>query len=364
MVYYAVTTPFVLIGEAWGEQEARFASPFLGPAGQELSRMLSQAGFGNELLPYNFTSAARMMYYWDKCKFPLLNVFDARPEGNNVELFFAPADDPAADRRFPVRRFGTSNYYVCKSMSHHVSALHAKLADLKPNVIIALGNTALWALGLPATIGKLRGNIVESKHGKVIPTYHPANILRNWANRTISVLDLNKARRESAYPDIRVPSRIIWPEPTIEDLYTWWDQHGKTCSLLAFDIETVRKTQVAEIGIASSPHMALHIPFVYRDDGQYISYWPDLETEAAAWDFVRMVCESPVPKIGQNVVQYDAYFMAKALGIPVLNIQHDTMTLAHAWQPELQKSLGFLGSLFLTEREWKSIRINTDKGDD
>jgi hypothetical protein len=55
--------------------------------------------------------------------------------------------------------------------------------------------------------------------------------------------------------------------------------------------------------------------------------------------------------------------MAKTLGIPLLNITNDTMTMAHCWQPELEKSLGFLGSIFLTEREWKSIRTHTDKED-
>lgn len=76
-----------------------------------------------------------------------------------------------------------------------------------------------------------------------------------------------------------------------------------------------------------------------------------------------MVCRSNIPKIGQNVLQYDSYFMAKALGIPILNITEDTMTMAHCWQPELEKNLGFLGSLFLEERAWKHIRSHSDKED-
>lgn len=355
----------VFVGEAWGENEARFQFPFIGPAGQELSRMLAQAGYGNEALPYNFTSSTRMMAYWERTGFKFLNVFNDRPQGNNVELFYARLSDKVpVDRKLPRRSFGTSNYYIREEHAYHVYELHEQLASLKPNVIVALGNTALWALRLPATISKLRGTVIESKWGKVIPTYHPAAILRNWSNRTIAVLDLYKALRESKRAGVQTLERIIWTEPTLDDLYGWWDEYGSKTNLLAIDIETVKKTQVAEIGIASSPTMALHIPFVYKENNQYVSWWPDTATETKAWDFVDMVCRSSVPKIGQNVLQYDAYFMAKALGIPILNIIEDTMTMAHCWQPELEKSLGFLGSLFLTEKEWKSIRTHTDKGDD
>lgn len=358
-------TSIVFIGESWGEHEARFQVPFIGPAGQELSRMLAQAGYGNKALPYNFTSSTRMISYWDQVDVTLLNVFNEQPPANNIELFYAkPQDKLPINRKLPRRRFGTSNHYVRDEYSHYISTLHEQLSVLKPNVIVALGNTALWALNLPPSISKLRGSVVLSNWGKVIPTYHPAMVLRQWSNRTIAVLDLHKALRESKSPSLSAPERIIWTEPTIPDLYKWWDDYGSKAELLAIDIETLMKTQVAEVGIASSPTMALHIPFVYKENGQYISWWKTAEEEVAAWEFVEMMCRSSIPKIGQNVLQYDAYFMAKALGIPILNIAEDTMTLSHCWQPELEKSLGFLGSLFLTEREWKSIRTHTDKGDD
>jgi hypothetical protein len=50
--------------------------------------------------------------------------------------------------------------------------------------------------------------------------------------------------------------------------------------------------------------------------------------------------------------------------IGVKNVVHDTMTLAHAWQPELPKNLGFLGSIFLDEVSWKGIRRETNKQND
>lgn len=354
-------TKLVLIGESWGEQEAMVGAAFVGPAGQELSRILAHAGYGNELLPYAFTSSIRMINYWDRFPYRLLNVFNERPAENNIELFYAkPSDKVPLNKSFPSRRFGTSIHWLRNEYTHHLESLHTTLAVLRPNVIVALGNTALWALGLPPTISKLRGNILSCKWGKVIATYHPASVLRKWDQRVLAVLDLAKALRESATAGVRLMDREIWTEPSIEDLYRWWKEHGSRTRRLAVDIETVKQKQIAEIGFASDPTHALHIPFVYQEGGVWKSWWPDARTELEALDFVKMVCESDTPKIGQNLCQYDAYWLAKEWGIILRNISADTMTAAHAWQPELDKNLGFLGSLFCSEKDWKGIRSHSD----
>ena len=77
-----------------------------------------------------------------------------------------------------------------------------------------------------------------------------------------------------------------------------------------------------------------------------------------------MVLESDTPKIGQNVIQYDCYWVLKEMNIAPKNITHDTMQLAHCWALELEKSLGFLGSIFCDERSWKHIRTETNKQND
>lgn len=356
-------TPIVIIGEAWGEQEATLQSPFVGAAGQELARMLSAAGYGNELLPYSFNSPVRMLNYWRKFPYPLLNTFNARPPENNVEFFYTkPGND--ASKLFLQRKFDNSIYYVKAEYEHHITHLHEALKQLKPNVIIAFGNTALWALGLPTSISKLRGNIVGTPFGKVLPTFHPASVLRNWSQRVIAILDLHKALRESASPSITTLSREIWTKPTIEDLYKWWNLYGSRTNLLAFDIETVSNKQISEISFASDSTHALHIPFFWKENRRFTNWWPNVKTEVAAWKFVKMALESDVPKIGQNCVQYDCYWLLKEMKIGVKNVTHDTMQMAHAWQPELEKSLGFLGSIFLDERSWKGIRTETNKQND
>jgi len=358
-------TKMVIITDAWDEASARLRTPLVGSSGIELARMLYQVGFPCENLIHNFSSAYRMLRYWDNFPHQILSVFNERPVEDNIENFFAsPHDKLPIDKAFNAYRFNNTNTYLRSEYSHHIKTLHAALTALKPNLIVALGNTALWALGLTPSIGKLRGNIVQSHFGKVLPTYHPASIMRKWSNRTIMLFDLLKAKREREFAAVATMEREIWTEPTIDDLYQWWEQHGSKSDLIAVDIETLRNQQIAEVGFAADAQHALHIPFVYKDHGQFRSWWPNTVTEAKAWEFVKMVCESDTPKIGQNVVQYDAYWLLHDLGIQLRNVTHDTMTLAHAWQPELEKGLGFLGSLFLDELSWKSIRRDTTKQND
>lgn len=353
-------TPLVILGEAWGQQEATLQSPFVSPAGCELARMLHGAGYPCEFIPYTFNSPIRVMRYWDKFPFPLLNVFNECPLENNVEFFYTREPFPS----FPPRRFDNRIHYVKPEYEFHIKLLHETLYKLKPNIVIALGNTALWALGLPATISKLRGNVIESAFGKVLPCYHPASILRNWSQRIITILDLHKALRESESPIISTLPREIWTRPTIDDLWEWWGLYGSKAELLAFDIETVLNKQISEISFASDSTHALHVPLFYKENKQYVNWWQTPQEEVEAWKFIKMVLESDVPKIGQNCVQYDSYWLLKEMNIAVKNIQHDTMQLSHCWALELEKSLGFLGSIFLDERSWKGIRTETNKQND
>lgn len=353
-------TQVVFIGEAWDEHEAQIGSPFVGPAGQEFYRLLCNAGFPLEPLRKNHISSHSMSRIWARTGLPLLNVFNTHPESNNVELFYGGRDAPIDDSLHR-RRFGSSFKWVRSERAGDVRKLLDDLRNLRPNLIVPLGATATWALGMGDTIGKLRGFIHKHDLGKVLPTHHPSAVLRNWSNRVPTLFDLYKARRESAFPEIRLIEREIWTEPTIDDLWTWWEQHGQYSKLLALDIETLKSVQVSEVGFASDPHHALHIPFCWKEGKTYKSWWPDTKTEVEAWKFVKYVCSSPIPKIGQQGAGYDCYMLAKCMGIVVENYKHDTMQACHAWMPEMAKSLYNLGSIFLDEMSWKSIRKDSGK---
>jgi hypothetical protein len=68
---------------------------------------------------------------------------------------------------------------------------------------------------------------------------------------------------------------------------------------------------------------------------------------------------SPIPKTFQNGL-YDLQYIWSCWKCPTKNFEHDTMLLHHSLQPELPKSLGFMGSVYTDEISWKLLRALVD----
>jgi uncharacterized protein YodC (DUF2158 family) len=83
------------------------------------------------------------------------------------------------------------------------------------------------------------------------------------------------------------------------------------------------------------------------------SYWQYLE-ELRAWKVVRRVVSGPSKLLFQNGVYDSQYFLR--YGISVQGFTEDTLVLHHSLYPELQKGLGFQGSIYLDEPAWKLMR--------
>ena len=133
-----------------------------------------------------------------------------------------------------------------------------------PNLIITLGNTALWALSGSTGISKVRGTTYLSTFTvgdfKCLSTYNPAAIFKQYELRPTIIMDFVKAARESQFPEIRRPNCEIWIEPSLENIATFIDQYVRTCDLLSVDIET-SGTRVTCIGFAPRADLAIVIPF-------------------------------------------------------------------------------------------------------
>src|SRR5260370_8456017 len=100
--------------------------------------------------------------------------------------------------------------YLAADYLPELARLETTLLSLRPNLIVALGGTATWALLRDSRITKLRGAIAPAVHpfvGKVLPIYHPAHVLRPdaYKNRHVTIIDLFKAKRESEFSEIRRP---------------------------------------------------------------------------------------------------------------------------------------------------------------
>lgn len=328
----------VLVGEAWGREEATSGLPFQGNAGRILNGVLAQAGIVRE-----------------ECF--ITNVFNLQPKlSNDVKNLCGPRI--GAISGMPALAAGK---YIRAEFAPELKRLYSELEKEKPNLIVALGATASWALLRTSGIAKIRGAPAISPWGKVLPTYHPQDVGYDWSLRPILYSDLCKAKREAEFPELRRPRREVWIEPKINDLYQF-DAHIRISSLLSIDIETIGD-MVTCVGFAPSIDRALVVPF-FDPLKSGKNYWQSFQEERTAWDWVQRVCENDTPKLFQNGL-YDINFLRRTMGIRVRSAQHDSMLAHHALQPEMKKGLAFLGSIYTNEAAWKLQRRNaTGKRED
>lgn len=150
----AANADLVFCGEAPGHDEDLAGRPFVGRAGELLTRMI-EAGMG----------LRREEVF-------ILNTLKCRPPGNRT-----PGPDEIA---------------ACRPW------LEAQLAVIRPRVIVALGNPAVQSLlGPVGAITRVRGKVFEAFGARVVPTFHPAYLLRN-----------PDAKRE-AWEDLKLVLRLL-----------------------------------------------------------------------------------------------------------------------------------------------------------
>ena len=365
-------TPIFILAEARGESEARFNSTLIGASGIELLRMMGEAGLidfspvDRDLIHryYQSTDNKHVMAVWNnhpECH--RTNVFNIHPPGNDLRHFLGPKSTALGGYPNLVLPKGKSKLtpggnFIRAEFAPELERLGDELLEHNPNLVVCLGNVALWALTGKTGITKLRGTTLASvltvSDFKLLPTYHPAAVLRNYDLRPTVIADLMKAKRESTHAEIRRPQREIWIEPGLEDIQRFIELHIHRCSLLSVDIET-SGTRITCIGLAPTSGIAIVIPFddERAKDG---SYWPSGRDENGCWQLIRGVLEdASIPKLFQNGL-YDIAFLWRSMRIKVMGAEHDTMLLHHALQPESLKSLGYLGSIYSDEGSWKGMR--------
>lgn len=140
----------MFVGEAPGADEDIQARPFVGRAGQLLTKIIEAIGLKREEVLIG-------------------NVNRCRPPGNR-----APTIEEAS---------------TCKPF------LLREIAVVQPEVIVVLGNTAMKnLLDTREGITRLRGRFQDYKGIKVMPTFHPAYLLRDPSKKRETWEDLKKVR--------------------------------------------------------------------------------------------------------------------------------------------------------------------------
>jgi len=355
-------TDVVIVGESYGENEARIKEAFVGSSGIELLRMLHEGG----ILELTAEDQSYIYKFWVDRDPRLIdmvwrmhpeiyrtNVFNLRPAGNKIEDLCGPRATAISG----LPSFGKSKYFRIE-FEPEIDRLADELLRQDPNLIIACGNTACWALLGNTKISTIRGTTHISTHTvkgyKVLPVYHPAAVMRNWEYRPTTVADFIKAARESKFPEIRRPRCEIWIAPTLDDIRTFKNDYIDGCKLLSVDIETAGRA-VTCIGFAPSPSIGIVIPFV-RPSKNGRNYFTNPTSERAAWDIIREILNEPRTKKTFQNGMYDISFLWRAYGIKVMNAEEDTLLLHHALYPESEKSLGYLGSIYTDHGSWKKMR--------
>ena len=257
--------------------------------------------------------------------------------------------------KYPVNGFG----FLKTEYEGELERLQNELNACAPNIIIAMGSLALWALTGLDKIGTYRGTILKSDltgGTKVMPTFSPSAVIRNFDFRPIVLADIKKAVEESNTPEIKIKERELWIEPEIKDLEDFEQKYireNNEDQPLSFDIETGGGF-ITCIGFAPSDTVALVIPF--KDKRNVLqNYWTDVAHEQQAWAWIKRILENDkITKVAQNQT-YDVSWLEYKHNIKVAGTIHDTMHAQHALQPEQQKGLGFLGSIYTNEGAWKTM---------
>lgn len=304
-------SPVCVVGEAPGKDEDRQGLPFVGASGFLLDKMILEGGF--DVTDVWFT-----------------NPYKIRPPDNDLDR---------------LKEFGIADILF-------INQFFEELRFHRPTIIVTCGKTATRLL-CPQTIPKIRSKSDEDKEGfgswrgslltsaaldwphYIIPMYHPAFVLRNYAEREICVMILQRAFEEFIYWRQHqllnpLPTRRLLINPSFEDGCTYLRQCINSSDSISIDIELLRRRVPYTISFALSPWNSASLSLWNYDASQLVSMWRLIDVVLSAKQI-----------IGQNFTSFDAHWL-RALGFSV-NLQnvHDTLIRHHILWPGLRHKLEF-----------------------
>ena len=333
---------FAFVGEAPGREEEAQGRPFVGGAGRLLTSVLMSVGID------------RRECYID-------NVMHVRPSGNNFGEFYVDKS----------RKTSSAN------LVKRTQELLSKLRKVKPKITIPLGAEAFRAIvGEKRSIESWRGSVIDVPGiGLVLPTYHPAFVMRMYEHRGVMEMDLRKALRIVSSKEHFVPPRVrSYHSPTYEDAISWISEAEYNADVMAFDIETV-DYDVRCVAFSYKPWEAFCIPFVtkkvrtngtnstfipFASQDRHYNYWTETEEREILRRLASLFRTEHIRKIAQNY-PFDSTILQKTLGMDIKNLWMDTMLVHHACYCELSKSLDFLTSVYTDMPRYSDYDAFSDK---
>lgn len=289
--------PILMVGEQPGEDEAASGQCFTGGSGQWLRSLCRNAGID-----------------FDQVSLTNTVLCNTRQDGANI---------------YPL----SPDWHLTSRQDAELAIKHCTETYLWPNItrsgkerVFAIGAQALKQLTGRDGIHTWRGSplplLGRMDRPRVIPTIHPAALMRQAKLSSVVVKDLRK-------------SCILPPEnynlfPTLEELEAFKSRR------FAFDLEWDGGGNVTLCGLSDRFYTALVVPF----------HEPYL-------GILRRIFENATDIIGHNIIQADLPFIEN-LGWDVSRaVIHDTMLKQHLVQPDYPHSLAFVASVLTNKVFWK-----------
>ena len=310
----------MLVGRDPGDQEVRQGKPFVGPAGALLERCMGLAGLRRKDVS-------------------ITNVVGVQPPKNVFQL------------------------HSRSDVERGISELHRLIREQRPNLVVALGNEASYALtgDWPARGGTIyTASGIQERRGyfwwneeldtKILTTLHPSGILRGEGygnaavNQMLLTYDLERAREQGRTARLVRPKREVAVVSTPQQAATAMKAIRRS-RLSACDIEIFDVQRLSCVGFAPSTSKA----YVFTE---------------AQFDAAFALLADPRVKLCFHNGQFDTHFLLTRCGIETTGFSDDTIVAFHICWPALagkgerssrrtQKSLKFLASLYTLDRWWK-----------
>ncbi len=288
----------LLLGEAPGKDEDELGVPFVGGSGQLLTQFLVRAGINR-----------------NECY--ITNCVKYKPPGNKIDRLVE----------------------VGVNRLEEEQRTREEIEKINPNIIVPLGGVALQCIMGLTSITKYRGSVMEYKGMKVIPTLHPAYIMRVYRDSVLFLNDLVKIRRHSSDRTIQRPQNCYTLRPSFEEALTLLDEYSRLREV-GFDIETdFGANYIKCVGFAKSREEGFTIPIVEN----FSTTW-NKEEEVAIWKGIKSITgNEKILKVIQNQ-HFECSVLRPWVG-EIVNI-FDTMLAHHLILPETRKNLGNIISLY------------------
>lgn len=305
-----------IVGEAPGADEEAYGRPFIGASGRLLDSILSGAGI---LRAGCFVG----------------NVCKRRPPGNKIE------------------EWGYDHPFVLEGWEE----LKSELRQFNPHCILALGNTPLHFLYNRTGITSWRGSILGTDFGKVVPSIHPAAILREYKDWPLLRFDALRARSEAESPVLNLPQRTLELDLTADEICNRLD-NWPAGQLLSFDIEGGLDAFPC-CSVADAGNRGFIIAFGRHSPDDQGRLYVSLS---------RCLYRIDVPKVLQNSL-YDRFVLAYGYKMLIRNVVDDTMLKHWEIYPESSgkkedetgkakrgtgKNLSLITSIWTREPHYKS----------